>query len=204
MRPFRPAAVILCLFPVVAAHAFTIVPADDGGERIFVVIEREYGDTVPLAALPAPFNDIVQQKQGPASLTFRWRYFRSDEDGQFYIHVAGGGAGTAHVKFTDPEPAAGDRLGFAVSLMDADGRALHTMLVRANVKEGDGGEQTFSAAAPISREPSWWQKVTALGFLTMKYYRQQAPDDEGVWEAMERAVARFTEGRGTAERVLAE
>ena len=82
MRPFRLAAVILWLFQPAAACAFTIVPADDGSERIFVVIEREYGDTVPLAALPAPFNDIVQQKQGPASLTFRWRYFRSDEDGQ--------------------------------------------------------------------------------------------------------------------------
>ena len=33
MRPFRLAAVILCLFQPAAGHAFTIVPADDGSER---------------------------------------------------------------------------------------------------------------------------------------------------------------------------
>jgi hypothetical protein len=187
------------------AKAYTIVPADDGSGRIFVLLERDYGDVVPLSALPPPFNQIVQTAQGPDALTFRWRYFRSDEDGLFYIRVDEDGAGTATFGFNDPEPVAGDRLGFAAVLVDRDGRAMHSMLVRANVgpDTGGAGRTGYEAEIAIDREPAWWREVDAMAFLMMKYYEQQAPSDEGVWQAMERAVSRFTQGRGTSERAAA-
>jgi hypothetical protein len=207
MRPILMAAVTAAGLLVAApALAYTIVPADDGSGRVFVLLERDYGDIVPLSALPPPFNQIVQTVQGPDALSFRWRYFRSDEDGLFYIRVDEDGAGTATFGFNDPEPATGDRLGFAAVLVDRDGRAMHAMLVRANVGQGaDGAVQTgYKAEIAIDREPEWWREVDAMAFLMMKYYEQQAPSDEGVWEAMERAVSRFTKGRGTTERAIAE
>jgi hypothetical protein len=189
-----------------AASAYTIVPADDQSSRIYVIVERDYGDLVPLSALPPPFHTIVQMQQGPDALSFRWRYFRSDEDGVFFIRVDEDGAGTASFGFNDPQPVAGDRLGAAVVLVGRDGQAMHSMLVRANVRHDAGGtpRQSHAAQVALDREPHWWREVDALAFLTMKYYEQQAPDDEGVWRAMERAVQRFTEGEGTSERVLAE
>lgn len=207
MRPFLTA--IFAAAGLVLARpalAYTIVPADDQSGRIFVHVERDYGDVVPLSALPPPFNQIVQTAQGPDTLSFRWRYFRSDEDGLFYIRVDEDGSGTANFGFSDPEPVAGDRLGVAAVLIDRQGEAMHAMLVRANVEGGmrDEPEQRFAAEIAIDREPGWWRKVDAIGFLMMKYYEQQAPSDAGVWEAMQRAVDRFTEGKGTRERAVAE
>jgi hypothetical protein len=207
MRPILMAAIaVAALLAAPPALAYTIVPADDGSGRVFVHLERDYGDFVPLSALPPPFNQIVQTVQGPDALSFRWRYFRSDEDGLFYIRVDEDGAGTATFGFNDPEPAAGDRLGFAAVLVDRDGRAMHSMLVRANVGQDAGGavQTGYKAEIAIDREPEWWREVDAMAFLMMKYYEQQAPSDEGVWEAMQRAVSRFTQGRGTSERVVAE
>ena len=207
MRPILMAAIAAAaLLAAAPAEAYTIVPADDDSGRIFVLLERDYGDVVPLSALPPPFNQIVQTAQGPDALSFRWRYFRSDEDGLFYIRVDEDGAGTATFGFNDPEPVAGDRLGFATVLVGRDGRAMHAVLVRANIgQDADGAMQTgYRAEIAIDREPEWWREVDAMAFLMMKYYEQQAPGDEGVWEAMERAVNRFTEGRGTSERVMAK
>lgn len=207
MRPILMAAGLAAgLLAAAPAKAYTIVPADDGTGRIFVHLERDYGEVVPLSALPPPFNQIVQTAQGPDALSFRWRYFRSDEDGLFYIRVDEDGAGTATFGFNDPEPVAGDRLGFAAVLVDRDGHAMHSMLVRANVGQDAGGavQTRYEAEIAIDREPEWWREVDAMAFLMMKYYKQQAPSDEGVWEAMERAVSRFSEGRGTTERAVAK
>jgi uncharacterized membrane protein len=206
MRPILIAALVAGLLSATSAAAYTIVPADDETGRIFVHVERDYGDLVPLSALPPPFNQIVQTAQGPDGLTFRWRYFRSDEDGVFYIRVDEDGVGTATFGFNDPEPAAGDRLGAAAVFVDRQGHAMHAMLVRADVMAGqdDAAAQSFEAEVAVDRAPDWWREVDAIAFLMMKYYEQQAPSDEGVWEAMQRAVVRFTEGRGTSERVVAE
>lgn len=207
MRAILTAAIVAAgLLTAEPVGAYTIVPADDDSGRIFVHLEHDYGDVVPLSALPPPFNQIVQTAQGPDALTFRWRYFRSDEDGLFYIRVDEDGAGTATFGFNDPEPVAGDRLGFAAVLVGRDGRAMHSMLVRANVAPDTGGavQTRFEAEIAIDREPEWWRAVDAMAFMMMKYYEQQAPGDEGVWEAMERAVRRFTQGRGTSERAVAE
>jgi hypothetical protein len=204
MRPILSAALAVGLHGATPAAAYTIVPAEDDTGRIFVHVERDYGDLVPLSALPPPYNQIVQTAQGPDGLTFRWRYFRSDEDGLFYIRVDEDGAGTATFGFHDPEPAAGDRLGVAAVLVDRQGQAMHAILVRADVPGGEGTGLSFEAEVALDRAPEWWREVDAIAFLMMKYYQQQAPSDEGVWEAMQRAVARFTDGRGTSERVTAE
>lgn len=207
MRPILMAATgAAWLFAPTPAGAYIIVPADDQSGRIHVHVERDYGDVVPLEALPPPFNQIVQTAQGPEGLIFRWRYFRSDEDGLFFIRVDEDGAGTASFGFNDPDPVPGDRLGAAVVLVGRDGQAMHSMLVRANVEHDAGGSprQGYAAQVALDREPQWWQEIDALAFLVMKYYQQQAPDDEGVWRAMERAVLRFTEGKGTSERKVAE
>ncbi|MBO6718348.1 MAG: hypothetical protein JJ913_10370 [Rhizobiaceae bacterium] len=206
MRSFLTVPLMVALACAAPARAYTIVPADDGTGRIYVIVERDYGDLVPLSALPPPFNAIVQTQQGPDALSFRWRYFRSDEDGIFYIRVDEDGAGTATFGFNDPEPVQGDRLGVAVVLVDRNGNAMHSMLVRANVEQGADGalRRNHGAELALDREPHWWRDVDALAFLMMKYYEQQAPSDEGVWRAMERAVERFTEGLGTTERVVAK
>lgn len=207
MRPLLSIAILaVWLADAGPASAYTLVPGEDQPGRIFVLIERDYGDVVPLSALPPPYNSIVQTRQGPEALSFHWRYFRSDEDGLFYIRVDEDGTGIATFGFNDPEPAAGDRLGAAVVLVGRDGNPMHSMLVRADVERDSEGSPGHSHEAEIvlDREPDWWLKVDALAFLNMKYYEQQAPSDEGVWDAMERAVERFTKGAGTSERAVAD
>lgn len=204
MRPILTAAAMAVAATALSAQAYTIVPGEEPG-RIFVLVERDLGDPVPLSALPPPFDTIVQTMQGPDRLSFHWRYFRSDEDGLFYIRVDEDGIGTATFAFNDPEPVAGDRLGAAAVLVNREGHAVHSMLARANVDEGAAGREgaSYQAEIALDREPAWWREVETIAFLNMKYYEQQAPSDEGVWQAMHRAVERFTEGRGTSERALA-
>jgi len=204
MKATAPLAAILvaALAAGQPAAAFTIVPADEDPGRIVVVIEREYGEVVPLKALPAPYNSIVQDMQGPDGLSFRWRQFRSNEEGMAYIHVSPDGAGRMRFEFYGRPLADGDTLGAAAVLVDAGGRALHTFMARADV-EGEtfaGGGHLHRVGMEIERPPEWWDTVDTIAFFHMKYYKVQAPDREGVWQAMQRAVERFTKGEGTLQR----
>lgn len=200
-----PTALAVFLLPIAAvwpAAAFTIVPDDDDPGRIVVVIERDYGDVVPLRALPPPYNRIVQDIQGPDGLSFRWRQFRSNERGLAYIHVSPDGEGSMRFEFHGNPLADGDTLGAAAALADAEGKAMHTFLARADV-EGDtfaGGGHLHRVHMEIERPPEWWDRVDAIAFFHMKYYSVQAPDREGVWSAMRRAVERFTKGEGTTQQ----
>ena len=54
------------------AGAWLIYPDRDDPARVIVEIEQPYGDVVPFANLPPPFNRVVHGGEGPASLLFRW------------------------------------------------------------------------------------------------------------------------------------
>lgn len=199
-----PALAVLCttLFLGRPAMGFTIVPADEDSGRIVVVIERDYGDVVPLRALPPPYDRIVQNRQGPDGLSFRWRQFRSNEEGIAYIRVSPQGAGTIFFEFYGKPLADGDTLAAAAVLIGQGGEAMHTFMARADVT-GDGfsgGGKLHRVDMTIERPAGWWARVEAVAFFNMKYYRVQAPDHEGVWQAMQRAVERLTGGKGTLQR----
>lgn len=172
------------------AAAFMIVPVEEDPDRIIVEIERSYGDRVPLRTLPPPYNHIVQTMQGPKGLSFRWQYFRSSEQGLFYIHVGDDGVGSAHFEFAGSRLADGDTLGAAAVLVDARGRPMHAFLAKADV-EGDrfaGGDNFRRFAIELERPPEWWGAVDALVMFNMKYYAMHRPPGEAVWDAMRRAV----------------
>lgn len=184
------------------AGAYTIIPADEDPNRIIVVIERDYGDVVPLRALPAPYSRIVQNIQGPDGLSFRWRQFRSNEEGMAYIHVSPEGEGRMHFEFYGQPLADGDTLGAAAVLVDAGGSAMHTFMARADV-QGEAfasGGNLHRVQLDLSRPAEWWARVEAIAFFYMKYYQVQAPDRAGIWRAMERAVDRYTNGEGTVQQ----
>jgi hypothetical protein len=184
------------------AAAYMIVPTDEDPQRIVVEIDRDFGDRVPLRVLPAPYQDIVQTRQGPERLSFRWQYFRSSEQGLFYIHVDEAGAGQARFEFAGPRLADGDTLGAAAVLVDAAGQPMHTFLAKADVagEMFEGGERFHRVAIGLDRPPEWWRSVDAVIFLNMKYYRQQRPEGDAVWMAMERAVRHAAGGLGTSQR----
>jgi hypothetical protein len=208
MRLAGPAiAVGVLLAAQGTASAFTIIPADEDPDRIIVVIDRDYGDVVPLRALPPPYGRIVQSIQGPDGLSFRWRYYRSSEEGMYYMHVRPGGSGSAHFEFYGPELAEGDVLGAAAVLVDGEGAPMHTFLARADVTaQGafSGGGQFHHVRMDLDRPHEWWERVEAIAFFTMKYYSQQRPADDGVWQAMENAVQRLTVGQGGKQRSRGE
>jgi hypothetical protein len=190
-----------CALPGEAA-AYMIVPGDEDPHRIVVEIDRDFGDRVPLRVLPPPYRNIVQSVQGPERLSFRWQYFRSSEQGLFYIHVGEDGSGQARFEFAGPRLADGDTLGAAAVLLDAAGRPMHTFLAKADV-EGEafaGGSRFHRVALGLERPPEWWRAVDSVVFLNMKYYRQQRPEGEAVWAAMERAVRHAAGGLGTSQR----
>lgn len=183
--------------------AYTIVPFEEDPGRIVVEIERAYGDRVPLRALPPPYRSLVQTRQGVATLSFRWQYFRSSEQGLFYIRVEDDGAGVAHFEFGGPAPGAGDTIGAAAVLVDAAGTALHTFMARADVSEDGGfadGSRFHRVALALRRPVAWWEQVDAIVFLNMKYYRQQRPVGDAVWMAMENAVRRAAGDTGPLQR----
>jgi hypothetical protein len=188
--------------PAGEAAAYVIVPTDEDPHRIVVEIDRDFGDRVPLRVLPRPYRQIMQTAQGPERLSFRWQYFRSSEQGLFYIHVGEDGAGEARFEFAGPELADGDTLGAAVVLVDADGAPMHTFFARADVVAGGfaGGGRFHRVALDLDRPPEWWRSVDAVMFFNMKYYRQQRPQGDAVWTAMERAVTRAAGGLGTSQR----
>ena len=146
--------------------------------------------------------EIVQTLQGPDGLSFRWRQFRSSEQGMAYIHVSPRGGGDMRFEFYGEPLADGDTLGAAAVLVGADGRAMHTFLARADV-EGEvfaGGGNLHRVRMELEKSPEWWGGIEAIAFFNMKYYRVQSPDREGVWRVMERAVERFTAGEGSIQR----
>lgn len=183
---------------VSGAQAFTIVPAQEDPSRIIVLIDRDYGDVVPVKALPPPFDQLVQTAQGPDTLSFRWRYYRSSEEGMCYVHVRPDGSGSVHFEFYGPELADGDTLGAAAVLVDAEGTAMASFLARADIVGStfaEGGA-FHHVRMEVGRPLDWWRKVDAIAFFTMKYYRVQSPGDAGIWEAMHTAVRRYTHGAG--------
>ena len=92
-------------------------------------IEEAYGDLVPFAALPAPFNTAVQTAQGPETLSYRWRY-EDEADGLAFLRVDEDGRGIFNFEFQARELIEGRRLGAAAVLVAADGSPLHTFYAR--------------------------------------------------------------------------
>ena len=123
-----------------------------------LAIDRPNGDVVPLKALPEPYDEIVQTLQGPDGLSFRWRQFRSTEQGMAYIHVTPEGAGVMRFEFYGEPLGDGDTLGAAAVLADWNGEAMHSFMARADV-QGEtfaGGGKLHRVQMEIERPPEWW------------------------------------------------
>lgn len=193
------AAAMLAAGPVAA---FTIVPADDETGRVFVVIERPYGDVVPFRLLPKPFDRVVQTLQGPETLSFRWRYPPSLDEGRGHIQVEADGRGTMRFHFTARQPRAGDTLAAAAVLIDGEGRALHSFLARATLTgaAAEAGPERHAVALRLERAPEWWERVDAIAFFNMTYHVERDLDEADIWTAMRRAVHRLTMGEGSEQR----
>jgi hypothetical protein len=194
--------VVATLFSAGSAAAYTIVPADDETGRVFVVIERPYGDVVPLRLLPRPHDRILPTARGEDALVFRWRYWPSRDEGRGHLDVSASGEATMHFAFTARRPRAGDTLAAAAVLTGADGRALHTLFARARLsgESAEAGPERRTVALRFERRPEWWEKVEAITFFNMSYPAERGFDDEGVWTAMRRAVHRLTRGEGSEQR----
>lgn len=198
----KASALAAALIAAGPAAAFTIVPADDETGRIFVVIERSYGDLVPFRLLHRPFDRVVQTRQGPDALSFRWRYLPDDGEGSAHIHVVPDGRGTMHFRFTARQPRAGDTLAAAAVLIDGEGRALHSFYARAAMTGGasEAGPERRAVALELERPPEWWERVDAIAFFNMSYLAERDLDEAAIWTAMRRAVHRLTMGVGTEQR----
>lgn len=183
------------------AGAWLVYPDRDDPARVIVEIERPYGDVVPFANLPAPFNRIIQGGEGPASLLFRWPYQR-EAIGSAFLDVDQNGQGHIEFEFFARKLVDGQRLGAAAVLIASDGTALHTFYARADTLGGvfDDGTKFHRVRLAIERPREWWLKVDAIVFFNMTYHPIQKLDDEGVWAAMQRAVWHFTKGQGTEQR----
>lgn len=194
--------VVATLFSAVSAAAYTVVPADDETGRVFVVIERPYGDVVPLRLLPRPYHRLFPGAGGADALVFRWRYWPSRDEGRGHLDISESGEATMHFAFMARRPRAGDTLAAAAVLSGADGRALHTLFARARMsgESVEAGPEQRSVALRFERRPEWWEKVEAITFFNMTYPAERGFDDDGVWRAMRRAVHRLTRGEGTEQR----
>jgi hypothetical protein len=183
------------------AAAWLIYPDRDDPARVIVEIERPYGDRVPFADLPSPFNTVVHGGEGPASLLFRWPYER-EAIGSAFLDVDETGQGHIEFEFFARKLVDGQRLGAAAVLVAKDGTALHTFYARADTLGGvfDDGTKFHRVRLAVQRPPEWWRKVDGIVFFNMTYHPIQKLDDEGVWAAMQRAVWHVTNGQGTEQR----
>lgn len=181
------------------AGAWLIYPDRDDPARLIVEIERPYGDLVPFASLPGRFDTAVQTARGPEVLSYRWRYGKA-ADGLAFVQVDEDGRGTITFEFRGSELIDGQRLGAAAVLVAEDGTPLHTFYARTEVGSFAGGAQSHSVRLAIDRPPDWWRRLTGIAFFYMSYHPLQKLDDEGIWQAMRRAVGRFTDGQGTEQK----
>jgi hypothetical protein len=183
------------------AGAWLVYPDRDDPDRMVVEIERPYGDVIPFANLPPPFNKVIRSGEGPASLLFRWPYQR-EAVGSAFLDVDEDGQGHIEFEFFARQLVDGQRLGAAAVLVAGDGTPLHTFYARADTLGGvfDDGTKFHRVRLAVERPPQWWRKVDAIVFFNMSYHPIQKLDDDGVWAAMQRAVWHFTKGQGTEQR----
>ena len=181
------------------AGAWLIYPDRDDPSRMIVEIEKPYGDLVPFASLPGRFDTAVQTVQGPETLSYRWRY-REAADGMAFLRVDEDGTGTIEFEFRARELVDGQRLGAAAVLVAGDGTPLHTFYARTGTGSFGNEAKTHRVELSIDRPPDWWRRVTGIAFFYMIYHPLQKLDDDGVWQAMRRAVGHFTKGQGTEQR----
>ncbi len=116
------------------ADAWLVYPDRDDPARVIVEIERPYGDVVPFANLPPPFN-VMHSGDGPASLLFRWPYER-EAIGSAFLDVGEDGQGAIEFEFVARKLIDGQRLGAAAVLVAKDGTPLHTFYARADTLGG--------------------------------------------------------------------
>jgi hypothetical protein len=184
------------------ASAWLLYPDDARPGRIIVEIERSFGETVPLKALPSPFQSIVQEAQGTDRLSFRWRYGPRAQ-GMAFVRVDDRGHGTITFHFAAEQFLEGERLGAALVLVDGDGTALHGFYARADLEAPGQAVDRRSAAIELSRPLDWWRQVVGLTVFFMAYHPIQDLDDDETWGAMRTAVHRITGGQGGEKRALA-
>ncbi|TYR30508.1 hypothetical protein FY036_17485 [Mesorhizobium microcysteis] len=183
------------------AAAFMLVPDEAGHGRYVVVIETASGDHVPLDLLPPGFRQLGGPAWAGEGLTFRWRYFRSPEQGRAVVVFDEDDRAVMEFAFSGDELADGDTIAAAAALVDGEGRAITTIYASARVKgrHFENGETASTLHAPIGIAPDGWDEVAGFTFFTMKYYAIQNLDEAGVAVAMRRAVHRVTAGTGTEE-----
>lgn len=179
------------------AGAWLVYPDRDDPGRLIVEIEEPTGETIPFAALPAPFDTAVQTLQGPDALSYRWRYEREAE-GMASLRVDEEGTATMSFAFTSLDMIEGRRLGAAAVLVSEGGAPLHTFYATTGADAfADGKVRRVVLVA--QRPPGWWRGVAALSILYMTYHPIRKLDEDEVRQAMRRAVERFTGGRGTEQ-----
>lgn len=181
------------------AAAFMVVPDEEGDGRYVVVIETASGEHVPLDLLPPGYRQLGGPAWAGEGLTFRWRYFRSPEQGRAVLVFDEDDRAVMEFAFSGDELADGDTIAAAAALVDGDGRAIATIYAWAQVEGGRfaNGDTVSTLHAPIGIAPDGWDDVAGFTFFTMKYYAIQNLDEAGVAVAMRRAVHRVTAGTGT-------
>jgi hypothetical protein len=198
-----PTTVLVAMIAAVGpASAYTVFPDRDDPDRLIVLIEKPYGDLVAFGTLPPPFNNVVQTLQGPDRLSFRWRYGRSREAGLSYLHVDEDGKATIHFEFRGGETVGEDTLGAAAVLIDGEGRALHSFYARSDFSgvAPVNGEKRRRVSLSVVRPGEWWRRVDGIAYFYMRYHKQRDLGEDEQWQAMRRAVWRFTSGAGTEQR----
>jgi hypothetical protein len=197
-----PTTVLVAMIAAVGpASAYTVIPDRDDPDRLIVLIEKPYGDLVAFGTLPPPFNNVVQTLQGPDRLSFRWRYGRSREEGLSWLHVDEDGKATIHFEFRGGETVGEDTLGAAAVLVDGEGRALHSFYARGDFGRDASTESVRRRVSmSVERPGDWWRRVEGIAYFHMRYHKQRNLDEGEQWQAMRRAVWRFTSGAGTEQR----
>ena len=184
------------------AMAWLLYPDGERSQRVIVEIERSFGETVPLKALPPPYHSIVQEAQGVDGLSFRWRY-GPHAQGLAFVRVDGEGDGAIAFRFAAERVLAGERLGAALVLVGRDGAALHSFYARADLDAQRQAGDRQSAVIELSQPLDWWRQVDGLTVFFMTYHPIQKLDDDAVWTAMRTAVHRITKGEGGESKALA-
>lgn len=180
------------------AGAFVITPDERQPGRYVVFIESTLGERIPLDLLPSPYGRLGSAAWVDAGLWFGWSYFRSPEKGRAEIVFGEGGRAALTFEFFSDELADGDTVGVAVALIDGKDEPLVTVYAAARVagERFAGGDGLHRSAALLDAPPGGWGEVAGFIFLTPKYYAIRNLDDDGVAQAMRRAVARVTGGGG--------
>jgi hypothetical protein len=202
MRLLPITALAATLAAAEPAPAYTVFPDRDDPDNLIVLIEKAYGDLVPFAALPPPFDMVVRTPRAQDRLSFRWRYGTSEEEGLSRLHVDEDGKATIHFEFRGGETAGEDTLGAAAVLVDGEGKALHSFYARADFLDeaAADGEKLRRVSLPVERPADWWRGVDGITYFYMRYPKQRNLGEGGEQRAMRRAVWRFTNGAGTEQR----